>query len=117
MKRSSVFDPPEYLNWKPDPEVAQEYRQTIQRDPERSKLIAGLSRNELLGMYAGLIRFRLHDMTLHRWVRLGILAKAWLGIGEEAATIGTVHALDRRTDQVAPMIRNAGACHEMGMPV
>nr|MBA2572766.1 thiamine pyrophosphate-dependent dehydrogenase E1 component subunit alpha [Gemmatimonadota bacterium] len=44
----------------------------------------------------------------------------WLGTGEEAATIGAVHALRRsgpQHDVVAPMIRNAGACHEMGMPL
>jgi len=32
-------------------------------------------------------------------------------------TIGPVHALDRSVDVVAPMIRNAGACCEMGMSV
>jgi len=32
-------------------------------------------------------------------------------------TIGPVHALDRTRDVVAPMIRNAGACCEMGMSV
>jgi TPP-dependent pyruvate/acetoin dehydrogenase alpha subunit len=59
---------------------------------------------------------------LKRWVKQGVISKAWLGAGEEAATIGPVHALNRPTgddgvpvDFVAPMIRNAGACHEMGM--
>ena len=37
--------------------------------------------------------------------------------GEEAVTIGNVHALDRKRDLVGPMIRNAGACHEMGMSI
>ena len=32
-------------------------------------------------------------------------------------TVGPVHALDRGRDIVAPMIRNAGACAEMGMPI
>jgi TPP-dependent pyruvate/acetoin dehydrogenase alpha subunit len=57
-------------------------------------------------------------------VKQGVISKAWLGTGEEAATIGPVHALNRDpyadgmpTDFVAPMIRNAGACHEMGMPL
>ena len=68
-------------------------------------------------MYAGLFRFRLHDITLRRWVNQGILAKAWLGTGEEAVTVGNVHALNREIDKVGPMIRNAGACHEMGIPV
>ena len=64
-----------------------------------------------------MLRFRLHDITLKRWVKQGVLSKAWLGTGEEAVTVGNVHALDRSCDLVAPMIRNAGACHEMGMPV
>src|SRR5690242_8124633 len=68
-------------------------------------------------MYGGLLRFRLHDITLRRWVKQGIIAKAWLGTGEEAVTIGNVHALDRTIDKVGPMIRNAGACHEMGLPI
>jgi hypothetical protein len=49
-----------------------------------------------------------------------VISKAWLGVGEEAATIGPVHALRRSgpgRDVVAPMIRNCGACHEFGMPV
>lgn len=56
-------------------------------------------------------------MALKRWVRQGVISKAWLGTGEEATTVGPVHALDRSSDFVAPMIRNAGACSEMGMPV
>jgi TPP-dependent pyruvate/acetoin dehydrogenase alpha subunit len=110
-----MFDPPEYVQWKPEPDVLEEYRQTIRRDPLRAKLISGLDQQQLLAMYAGMLRFRLHDITLHRWVRQGILSKAWLGTGEEAVTIGSVHALDRASDKVGPMIRNAGACHEMGM--
>src|SRR5207244_3764265 len=43
--------------------------------------------------------------------------KAWLGTGEEATTVGPVHALERGRDIVAPMIRNAAACCEMGMSV
>jgi TPP-dependent pyruvate/acetoin dehydrogenase alpha subunit len=54
---------------------------------------------------------------LKRWVRTGVISKAWLGTGEEAMTVGPVHALDRDRDIVAPMIRNAGACAEMGMPI
>jgi TPP-dependent pyruvate/acetoin dehydrogenase alpha subunit len=54
---------------------------------------------------------------LKRWVKRGVLSKAWLGTGEEAVTVGAVHALERAHDVVAPMIRNAGACHEMGMPL
>src|SRR5882762_2097623 len=110
-----MFDPPEYLNWKPDPGVIDEFENTLKSDPERERIIAGLTEKQLLGMYSGLLRFRLHDITLRRWVKRGVLAKAWLGTGEEAVTIGNVHALDRTIDKVGPMIRNAGACHEMGI--
>ena len=54
---------------------------------------------------------------LKRWVKQGVISKAWLGTGEEATTVGPVHALDRSVDVVAPMIRNAGACCEMGLSV
>src|SRR5437016_3088095 len=117
MKRNPMFDPPEYVGWKPDPEVIEEYIQTLGRDRLRSSIISQLNQDQLLAMYAGLLRFRLHDITLRRWVRQGILSKAWLGTGEEAVTIGNVHALDRTIDKVGPMIRNAGACHEMGIPI
>jgi TPP-dependent pyruvate/acetoin dehydrogenase alpha subunit len=112
-----MFDPPEYVEWKPDPLILKEYEDVIQRDHRRFEIISQLSQEQLLAMYAGMLRFRLHDITLHRWVRQGILAKAWLGTGEEAVTIGNVHALNLQTDKVGPMIRNAGACHEMGVPV
>src|SRR6516165_5686439 len=117
MKRYPMFDPPEYVNWEPVSAIIDEYEDTLRRDPEREKIVSELAENQLLGMYAGMLRFRLHDMTLKRWVKQGILSKAWLGTGEEAVTIGNVHALDRKIDKVGPMIRNAGACHEMGIPV
>jgi TPP-dependent pyruvate/acetoin dehydrogenase alpha subunit len=50
-------------------------------------------------------------------VRTGVISKAWLGTGEEATTVGPVHALERGRDVVAPMIRNAAACCELGLPV
>jgi Pyruvate/2-oxoglutarate dehydrogenase complex, dehydrogenase (E1) component, eukaryotic type, alpha subunit len=117
MKRYPMFDPPEYVEWKPAPDVMDEFHAAIQKDPARSKIIADLSEAQLLELYEGMLRFRLHDITLSRWVRQGVISKAWLGTGEEAVTVGNVHALDRKTDIVGPMIRNAGACHEMGIPV
>src|SRR4051794_38572653 len=117
MQRYPMFDPPEYVGWKPVPEILEEYQQTIRHDSKRAQIISALSKPQLLDMYAGMLRFRLHDITLRRWVKQGVLSKAWLGTGEEAVTIGNVHALDRSVDRVAPMIRNAGACHEMGIPV
>jgi TPP-dependent pyruvate/acetoin dehydrogenase alpha subunit len=117
MKRFPAFDPPEYVNWQPDPALVRAYRHTIEQHPERAALVAGLSRDGKRGLYAGLVRTRLHDVTLKRWVRTGVISKAWLGTGEEATTVGPVHALQRDTDIVAPMIRNAGAVVEMGIPL
>jgi len=115
MKRNPSFDPPEYVNWQPDTAIQAAYTERLRVDPVRGAIVDALSRDALLAMYAGMLRFRLHDYALKRWVRQGVISKAWLGTGEEAVTIGNVHALDRAHDVVAPMIRNAGACHEMGM--
>ncbi len=119
MKRYSAFDPPEYVTWAPDPALMQEYRARIESDVVRHGLLSELGADALLGLYRGMLRFRLHDIMLQRWVKQGVISKAWLGTGEEAVTIGAVHALRRsgegRGDVCGPMIRNAGACHEMGM--
>src|SRR5213594_2377337 len=112
-----MFDPPELLHWKPNAAIIDEFENTLKGDPDRARIIADVSEKQLVDMYSGLLRFRLHDITLRRWVKQGILAKAWLGTGEEAVTIGNVHGLDRTIDKVGPMIRNAGACHEMGISV
>jgi pyruvate dehydrogenase E1 component alpha subunit/2-oxoisovalerate dehydrogenase E1 component alpha subunit len=124
MIRYPAFDPPEYLDWEPDPEVLGAFVNTIERNAERRDIIRALEPGQLLALYEGLVRNRLHDIALKRWVKQGVISKAWLGTGEEASTIGPVHALNRSTaadgfsfDFIAPMIRNAGGCHEMGMPL
>jgi len=117
MRRHPGLDPPEYLEWHADPALAAEYEAALARSPERRRLIEGLDEAARLRFYAGMVRFRLHDYTLKRWVRRGVISKAWLGTGEEAVTIGAVHALEPGQDYVAPMIRNQGALHEMGMPL
>jgi pyruvate dehydrogenase E1 component alpha subunit/2-oxoisovalerate dehydrogenase E1 component alpha subunit len=124
MKRYSAYDPPEYINWTPDPEVMQEFRTTLRKHPERWAIIENLSVETLLKLYAGMLRHRLHEIMLKRWVKQGVISKAWLGTGEEAVTAGCVHALNRETfedgrptDFVGPLIRNAGAWHEMGLPI
>ncbi len=120
MKRFAAYDPPEYVQWRADPGLVDRFRETIDADPERARVIRELDESALLAMYEGLVRNRLHDVMLKRWVKSGVISKAWLGTGEEATTIGPVHALRRAgeaRDVVSPMIRNAGACHEMGMPV
>jgi pyruvate dehydrogenase E1 component alpha subunit/2-oxoisovalerate dehydrogenase E1 component alpha subunit len=93
------------------------FRETIDRDAERAGVVTRLSADAKLTLYAGLLRARLHDIQLKRWVRTGVISKAWLGTGEEAVTVGPVHALERGRDVVAPMIRNAAACCELGLSV
>lgn len=122
MIRYPAFDPPEYLDWRPDAEVVEGFARTIENNSSRNAIVGLLEPSHLVALYEGLLRNRLHDIALKRWVKQGVISKAWLGTGEEATTIGPVHALDRSanvdglsTDFVAPMIRNAGACHEMGM--
>ncbi len=115
MKRYPALDPPEYANWTPDPERVREYRRRVEDDPARREVVQALGRPGLLALYRDLLLVRLQDLELKRWVRHGVISKAWLGTGEEAVTVGAVAALDRGRDVVAPMIRNAGACHMMGM--
>jgi len=121
MRRFPAFDPPEYVNWKRDAAVLREYKKVLGRDSDRKAVVDALAESTLLGMYGGLLRTRLTDIALKRMVRQGVISKAWLSTGEEAVTVGPVHALRRNPpgegDIVAPMIRNSGACHEMGMAV
>ncbi len=117
MKRFPVYDPPEYVNWKPDPVEVARFTETVAARPERQAVVDGMGRDTKVALYAGMLRARLHDIMLKRWVRQGVISKAWLATGEEATTVGPVHALNREIDVVAPMIRNAGACSEMGMSV
>ena len=116
MKRYPAFDPPEYLHFKPDPGIVAEFGQLLARDPERLAIVQALPVATLLKLYDDLLTFRLHDIMLKRWVRQGVLTKAWLGTGEEAVSVGTVRAL-APGDAVGPMIRNAGVCHLKGMSV
>ena len=117
MKRFPAFDPPEYVDWKPDAALIRAFRATIESDPARASIVSALTPDAKLQLYSGLLRARLHDIELKRWVRTGVISKAWLSTGEEATTVGPVHALERGLDIVAPMIRNAAACSEMGMQI
>ncbi|MDX1674176.1 MAG: thiamine pyrophosphate-dependent dehydrogenase E1 component subunit alpha, partial [Longimicrobiales bacterium] len=117
MKRYPPFDPPEYVDWEPDTELVDAFEERLREHEDRAALIEDLDETGRLALYAGMVRTRLHDIMLKRWVRQGVLSKAWLGTGEEAVTVGAVHALDRERDVVAPMIRNAGALPEMAMPL
>lgn len=116
MKRYPAYDPPEYLEWSPDPEETLRFRAPFS-DPQRASKLAHLEAGHHLDLYRHLLRTRLHDIALKRWVRTGVISKAWLGTGEEAVTVGSVAALDPEVDVVSPMIRNAGALPMMGMPL
>ena len=115
MRRYPAFDPPEYLSWAPDVNLVRNYRERLEVHEDRAEIVAALSADQLLSIYRDLLRTRLHDIGLKRWVRTGVISKAWLGTGEEAVTVGSVRALDPARDVVSPMIRNAGALHMMGM--
>lgn len=116
MKRFAAYDPPEYLEWRAHPAELDRFRAPF-RDSERARRIADLTSTGRLALYRHLLRTRLHDIALKRWVRTGVISKAWLGTGEEAVTVGAVGALDPARDVVCPMIRNAGALPMMGVPL
>jgi TPP-dependent pyruvate/acetoin dehydrogenase alpha subunit len=117
--RSPAFDPPEYVQWQASPTVIAEWEQTLAASKPRRQIVSALTPADHLELFAGLLRARLVDTGLKRWVKQGVISKAWLGTGEEAATIGAVYALRKgpQCDVVGPVIRNAGACREMGMPM
>lgn len=117
MKRYPAFEPPEYVAWVADRALVDAFGETVARDPARQRLIAELDQDDLLDLYQRLLRARLHDIALTRWVRQGVISKAWLGTGEEASTVGPVFALTPGLDYAVPMIRNASACCDMGMPL
>ena len=116
MKRFPAYDPVEYHDWKPDPAVIAEYTARVDDTPAIGTSIERLGPAGLERLYRGLVRNRLHDIALKRWVRTGVITKAWLGCGEEAATVGAAHALEEG-DVVGPMIRNAAATFERGIPL
>ena len=116
MRRNPAFDPPEYVAWRPLPRLVERFQDTVSGSVH-CELIADLGTVGLVNLYRNLLRTRLHDIALKRWVRTGVISKAWLGTGEEAITVGCSAALDPSCDVAAPMIRNAGALHMMGMPL
>ncbi|MGE4619517.1 MAG: thiamine pyrophosphate-dependent enzyme [Planctomycetota bacterium] len=115
MKRYKAYDPPEYQQWQADPAVMTAYGQKME-ESDLASSINDLGSAGLKRLYQGLVRARLHDITLKRWVKTGVITKAWLGCGEEAVTVGACHALSDG-DVVGPMIRNAAATFERGIPL
>ena len=61
MKRLPVFDPAEYVSWKPDPTLVTEFKETLSSQPERFAIVESLGRQAKLELYSGMLRTRLHD--------------------------------------------------------
>ena len=116
--RSPPYDPPEYVSWQPSAAVRAEWEATLAASKPRRHLVDALGAAQHLNLFMGMLRTRLTDTWLKRWVMQGVISKAWLGTGEEAVTVGCVQALRKAPDGdiVGPVIRNAGACREMGLP-
>ncbi len=112
MKRFTAYEFTEYVDWQVDADVQREYHNKIKDNP----IIQSLKKSDYLLLYRNLLLTRLHDIQLKRWVKQGVITKAWLGSGEEAVTVGMCGALDA-SDVVGPMIRNAGALICRGMPM
>ena len=51
MKRYPAYDPLEYVNWQPNKNVMQDYRNTLKKNPNRNKLISQLDVATLLDIY------------------------------------------------------------------
>jgi TPP-dependent pyruvate/acetoin dehydrogenase alpha subunit len=97
MKRYPAFDPPEYVAWTRDDRDVEDFRQRLRADPARGAVIDHLTDEHRLGLYRGLVRTRLTDIALKRWVRQGVISKAWLGTGEEGAGACTEKGRTGRT--------------------
>jgi TPP-dependent pyruvate/acetoin dehydrogenase alpha subunit len=115
VKRFKAFDPPEYVDWKLHPAALRAFRARL-APRAVAREVAALPPPLLLRFYDGLVRTRLYDITLKRWVKQGVISKAWLGTGEEAVTVGNCAPLEPG-DAVGPMIRNAGSAFLRGMPL
>ena len=111
VKRYAALEFPEYANWTPNDVAMREFDETIKADERRQALIEELGTEELLDIYRGLLTARLHDIQLKRWVRQGVITKAWLGAGE-AVTVGVCRALGE-----SDVVGNAAALMERGVPL
>ena len=78
MRRYAAYDPPEYVSWEADPRILAEYSIRFESADPRRDIGSELDDDALLALYRGLLRFRLHDVALKRWVKQGTISKAWL---------------------------------------
>ena len=116
MRRYPPHDPTEYIDWQPDEAAMAEYRRVVEETDGLRARVEMAEPALFERLYTGLVRSRLYDIALKRWVRTGVLTKAWLGLGEEAVTIGALEAI-AADDPVGPMIRNQSAAFQKGIPL
>ncbi|MFQ5529172.1 MAG: hypothetical protein ACE5FP_02370, partial [Gemmatimonadota bacterium] len=64
MQRYPAYDPPEYVDWEPEPALTEACLSAIRSEPERDAVVAALGEEQLLDLYRGMVRFRLHDVAL-----------------------------------------------------
>ena len=83
MRGVPGLDPPEYVDWSEDPELLREFAAAPLNDSARAQIVRDLGEPARLRLYEGLVRNRLHDLQLKRWVRSGVLSKAWLGLAKK----------------------------------
>lgn len=50
MRRYPGIDPPEYANWRADPDVVRAFRERIRADPERRAIIDSLDEPARVGL-------------------------------------------------------------------
>lgn len=78
----------------------------------KKKFSTALLKSLLLGLY----RSRLTEEKMLVWLRQGKLSKWFSGIGQEAISVGIVHALDNE-DWILPAHRNLGIFLERNLPL
>ena len=78
VKRYSAYEFPEYIDWTPDDE-AQRISTTVAAGP-RAAVIADNKRN----CWTSTVGWspHAHDIQLKRWVKQGVITKAWLEVAK-----------------------------------
>jgi len=87
-KRFPAFDPPEYVEWKPDPALVRGFRETIERK-SRARRRRGSPPGD--DQARPVRRTAARAAARHPAQAVGaqgVISKAWLGTGEEATTVG-----------------------------
>ena len=107
MHRYSSYDPPEYVRWVPDPDLVDRYERSPEEYPDKAEAAVGIEEAQRVALYRDLVLTR---PARHRAQEVGPARRALKGMPG--------HRRGSRHSQFGlPMIRNAGACLMIGMPV